>query len=119
MTESSAQPKRKAGNSPHPSRMYAYIPPVRGYAPATSARARAPQSAKSPPTAQTVSIGAGPGSFAAIPAGERKIPEPIVDPTRTATAVQRPILRGRAVRGGGAFMPGNVLARTADDKRGG
>jgi heme/copper-type cytochrome/quinol oxidase subunit 2 len=30
-------------------------------------------------------------------AGERKIPDPTVDPTRIATALQRPILRGKAV----------------------
>jgi hypothetical protein len=43
---------------------------------------------------QTASKGSGPGSFVAIPAGDLKIPDPIVDPTRIATAVQRPILRG-------------------------
>jgi hypothetical protein len=32
-----------------------------------------------------------------MPAGERKMPEPTVDPTRIATALQRPIRRGRAV----------------------
>ncbi len=31
-----------------------------------------------------------------MPAGERKIPDPTVDPTRTATALQSPIRRGRA-----------------------
>jgi hypothetical protein len=28
-----------------------------------------------------------------MPAGDRKIPEPMVDPTRTATALQRPSWR--------------------------
>jgi len=41
-------------------------------------------------------MGNGPGSRSAIPAGERKIPDPTVDPTRTATALQRPIRRGNA-----------------------
>src|SRR5207237_10829947 len=40
------------------------------------------------------SKGSGPGSLAAIPAGERKIPEPMVEPTRTATELQRPSRRG-------------------------
>ncbi len=31
-----------------------------------------------------------------MPAGERNIPDPTVDPTRTATALQRPIRRGNA-----------------------
>jgi hypothetical protein len=30
-----------------------------------------------------------------MPAGERKIPEPIVEPTRTATALHSPSRRGR------------------------
>jgi hypothetical protein len=34
------------------------------------------------------------GSLFAMPAGDRKIPEPIVEPTRTATALQRPRRRG-------------------------
>jgi hypothetical protein len=29
-----------------------------------------------------------------MPAGDRKIPEPMVEPTRTATALQRPSRRG-------------------------
>ena len=37
ITSSSAHPKRKAGSRPNPSRMYTYMPPVRGYIAASSA----------------------------------------------------------------------------------
>src|SRR5256885_16442672 len=42
------------------------------------------------------SSGSGPGSLSAMPAGDRKIPDPMVEPTRTATALQRPSRRGSA-----------------------
>lgn len=45
---------------------------------------------------QTVSSGAGPGNRLAMLAGERKIPEPIVVPMTTATALQSPSRRGSA-----------------------
>ena len=66
-------------------------------APASSAKVRAPHRAKSPPVAQTAISGRGPGSLSAMPAGDRKMPEPIVVPTRTAIALQSPKRRGRAV----------------------
>ena len=66
-------------------------------APASSAKVRAPQSAKMPPVAQTARRGNGPGSLSAIPAGDRKMPEPIVVPTRTAIALHRPNRRGNSV----------------------
>src|SRR5438034_694698 len=37
------------------------------------------------------------GILSAMPAGERKIPLPIVDPTRTATALKRPSFLGRVL----------------------
>lgn len=52
--------------------------------------------------------GRGPGSLSAILAGERKIPEPIVDPMRIATPVQTPILRGSNPRS-------SVVASRSDD----
>ena len=79
MSTSSDQPKRKAGSRPQPSRMKTYIPPVAGNSPDSSARVSAPQSAKSPPATHTAMRGSGPGSLSAIPAGERKIPEPMVE----------------------------------------
>src|SRR2546423_12643816 len=94
MRTSSAQPKRKAGSLPQASRMKTYTPPVRGNAPATSANVNAPQRANNPPVSQIASSGAGPGSLSAILAGDRKIPEPIVEPTRTATALHNPRRRG-------------------------
>src|SRR5687768_4224691 len=96
MMRSSDHPKRKAGRRPHDSRMKTYTPPVRGKAPATSAMVSAPQSAKIPPMTQIERKGSGPGSLSAIPAGERKMPEPIVEPTRTATALHKPSRRGSA-----------------------
>src|SRR5579863_1796482 len=75
-----------------------YRPPVSGKAPAISASVSAPQRANSPPIAHTASMGPGPGNRVAIPAGERKIPDPIVEPTSTATALHRPSRRTSAGR---------------------
>jgi len=54
--------------------------------------------------------GPGPGILSAIPAGDRKMPEPIVEPTTTAVALQRPIRLGRPVRG--EVMAAMLLAGT-------
>src|SRR6476469_8074234 len=96
MMTSSDQPKRNAGRRPHDSRMKTYTPPVRGNAPATSASVSAPQRTKIPPVTQMARSGSGPGSLSAMPAGERKIPEPMVEPTRTAMALHIPSRRGSA-----------------------
>ena len=72
------------------------MPPVCGKAPAISANVRAPQSASAPPTTHTESSGTGPGSRSVMLAGERKMPEPIVVPMTTATALQSPNRRGSA-----------------------
>jgi hypothetical protein len=50
----------------------------------------------------TMSNGAGPGSLVAMLAGERNIPEPIVVPMTTATALHKPSRRG-SVEGGSFF----------------
>ena len=71
------------------------MPPVCGRALATSASVSAPQRAKIPPATQDMSIGTGPGSLSAMPAGDRKIPEPTVEPMTTAMALQRPMRRSR------------------------
>src|SRR5689334_7752708 len=71
------------------------MPPVFGNVLATSASASAPHMASKPPTTQTDSIAPGPGSRFAIPAGDRKIPDPIVMPTTTVIAPNRPRRRGR------------------------
>src|ERR1700693_1534668 len=94
MSTSSAQPKRKAGSLLHASRMKTETPPVRGSAPAISASVNAPQRANIPPVSQIANSGSGPGSLSAMLAGDRKIPEPIVEPTRTATALHNPRRRG-------------------------
>src|SRR5690554_6204357 len=41
-----------------------------------------------------MSIGSGPGRRSAMTAGDRKIPEPMVVPTRTAMALHSPSWRG-------------------------
>src|SRR5580765_1398539 len=71
------------------------MPPVYGSAPATSASVSAPQSARTPPMTHTIASGSGPGSLSAIEAGDLKMPEPMVVPMTTATALQRPRRLGR------------------------
>ena len=71
------------------------MPPVFGNVLATSARASAPHIASRPPTTQTASMAPGPGSLLAIPAGDRNIPDPMVMPTTTVIAPNRPRRRGR------------------------
>ena len=51
---------------------------------------------------QSASTSVGLGTFWAMPAGERKMPEPIVMPMTSATELQRPRVRGR--RPVGALM---------------
>jgi hypothetical protein len=48
----------------------------------------------SPPTTQSSSMSVGSGTFCAMPAGDRKMPEPIVMPITSATELQRPNVRG-------------------------
>ena len=75
------------------------MPPVCGKAPATSACVSAPHKASAPPTIQIEKSGSGPGSRSAMLAGERKMPEPIVVPMTTATALHKPSRRGSAEGG--------------------
>ena len=49
-------------------------------------------------------MGTGPGNLSAMPAGERKMPEPMVDPITTAIALQSPRRRSRVAGGGVAFI---------------
>src|SRR5438094_7066549 len=48
-----------------------------------------------PPTTQSAIISSGLGTFWAIPAGDRKMPEPIVMPITSATELQSPSRRGK------------------------
>jgi hypothetical protein len=59
-----------------------------------------------PPATHTAIIGSGPGSLSAIPAGDRKIPDPIVDPITTAVALHTPSLRWSSFRCGGSAFAG-------------
>lgn len=73
----------------------------------------APHREKIPPVTQTASSGNGPGNLSAIPAGDLKIPDPIVLPTKTAIALQSPNWRGsvetRNVVGGAASKGGEDI----------
>src|ERR1041384_5421558 len=90
MTHSSAQVKRNAGSLPHDSPTKTYPPPERGNAAASSEYVSAPHSTTTPPTIHA-SRNSGTSSMrCATPAGVRKIPLPMVEPTRTATALHRP-----------------------------
>src|SRR5262245_8270015 len=66
------------------------MPPVSGSAAASSANESAPQRTINPPSTQTANIQAGSGTRAAIDAGVRKIPLPIVMPMTMPTEVQKP-----------------------------
>src|SRR2546429_60544 len=88
-------PTTNASSRPKPSRTYTYTPPERGTIAASSAYVSAPHSASSPPSTHTTSMSTGSGTRPAITAGVRKIPPPIVEPTSTATALQKPSRRGR------------------------
>src|SRR5688572_17446958 len=55
-----------------------------------------------PPTTQTASMAPGPGSRSAMPAGDRKIPDPMVIPTTIVMAPKSPRRLGSASFPGGA-----------------
>src|SRR5690348_4429341 len=117
ITTSSVHPKRNAGKRPNPSRMYTYTPPERGNSAASSAYVSAPHNASRPPSTHTPNIGSGAGTRSAMTAGVRKIPLPMVEPTSTATALQKPSRRGRRSpqRSIGVDMSGpNIHFRTHD-----
>jgi hypothetical protein len=61
---------------------------------ASSASERAPQTVITPPAAHKPNTTSGAATLAATPAGDRKIPEPIVMPTTIAAALQIPSVRG-------------------------
>src|SRR5881396_1978390 len=120
ISTSSVHPNRNAGNRPKPSRMYTYTPPERGNSAASSAYVRAPHNASNPPSTHTPNIGSGVGTRSAMTAGVRKIPPPMVDPTSTATALQKPRRRGsrspqRSVAGtrGDVDMRGRIYCASA------
>src|SRR5256885_1470658 len=94
MTASSVQPNRNAGKGPNASSSQVKMPPERGTAPASSATVSAPHSAITPPNTQHRMTEPGECNCAATAAGTRKIPLPMVRPTRTATASTKPTLRG-------------------------
>ena len=87
------------------------MPPVAGIALASSAIVNAPQSAKTPPATHAINIGPGPGSRSAMPAGDRKIPEPIVEPITTAIALQSPMRRWSDGTAAGSGATDDVIKR--------
>jgi hypothetical protein len=70
------------------------MPPVSGKAAASSPSESAPHSVTAPPRIQSPIISIGLGTFCAMPAGARKMPEPIVMPTTRATELQSPRVLG-------------------------
>src|SRR2546426_10552441 len=67
-----------------------YSPPARGKAAANSAQASAPARERSPPNAQTTSINPGLGNCSAITPLVVKMPTPMVLPTTSIVALNRP-----------------------------
>ena len=65
------------------------------------------------------SSGSGPGMRSAMPAGDRKIPDPIVDPMTTAVALHRPMRRGRPAEVGGVVMGAHMVRRGTEGSEGG
>ena len=70
------------------------MPPERGNSTASSAIVSAPNSTTSAPTIHSSAIAPTEPTCSATVLGTRKIPLPIVDPTRTAAALQIPSRRG-------------------------
>src|SRR5262245_50391422 len=93
MIHISAQAKRNAGSGPNASRTNTYTPPERGKAAASSEYVSAPHKTTTAPTTHA-SRNSGTSSIrCATLAGVRKIPLPIVEPTKTATALHKPSRR--------------------------
>src|SRR6266699_2427205 len=110
ITHSSAHANRNAGSRPNDSRTNTYTPPERGNAAASSEYVSAPHSTTTAPTTQASRKSGTSSTRCATPAGVRKMPLPMVEPTSTATALHRPRRRVRrspqrsVVGGRGAVM---------------
>src|SRR5688572_4095181 len=94
------------------------MPPERGKEAASSAYVNAPHNTTTPPRTQARKNSGTSSMRCATVAGVRKIPEPIVDPTSTATALHRPSRRcnrspkrSEVVEGGGGVGGGGVICR--------
>src|SRR5258706_8771746 len=118
ITHNSAHANRNAGSRPNDSRTNTYTPPERGNAAASSEYVSAPHNTTTPPTTQARRNSGTSSTRCATLAGVRKMPLPIVEPTRTATALHRPRRRvsrspQRSTRG--ALMRfGNIHFRAYD-----
>ena len=91
------------------------MPPVSGSAAAISARERAPHNVMAPPATHRPIITKGLGAWREIPAGDRKIPEPMVMPTTSATELHSPSVRGR--RPSGTFIGPQAYHQTQTRRR--
>ena len=89
--------EKKGRESSRPSRMKTYAPPSPGTPRQLGQRERAAQGEQPAGDPHDMS-GSGPGKLVGDPAGERKIPEPMVEPMSTATALQSPSCRFRGIR---------------------
>src|SRR5204863_8341682 len=96
---SSDQVKTNAVGRPHPSRRNTYRPPAFGSDAASSAIDSAPHIVTAPPRPQTASIVSGSGTRAAMAAGVRKMPEPIVMPMTNPIELQKPRRRLSCIDG--------------------
>src|SRR6266699_2190903 len=110
ITHSSAHANRNAGSRPNDSRTNTYTPPERGNAAASSEYVSAPHSTTTAPSTHASRKSGTSSTRCATPAGVRKMPLPMVEPTSTATALHRPRRRVRrspqrsVVGGRGAVM---------------
>ena len=73
------------------------MPPVSGMAADSSAKASAPHSTMRPPRIHTPIMKTGSGTRAAMPAGERKMPPPMVMPMTRPMELQSPSRRSSVV----------------------
>ncbi len=118
MTHSSAHVNRNAGNGPNDSRTKTYTPPERGKAAANSEYVSAPHSTTAAPNTHASRKSGTSSTRCATLAGVRKMPLPMVEPMRTATALHRPRRRvsrspQRSVVGGrGAVMRFENILKT-------
>src|SRR5256714_4966045 len=101
-----------AARRPNASRANTYFPPACGYRVESSAKIDAPRKPTAPPRAQATKVRPGrPRSAATVP-GVRKMPEPTMMPTTTASP--SPVRKVRSSRGTGC----SIVALPAIDKCG-
>src|SRR5437764_4015127 len=109
----------KAARRPKAARAYTYLPPACGYRVASSAKTRAPRNPTAPPRVHATKVRPGrPRRDATVP-GVRKMPEPTMMPTTTASPSTIRRLRASlctgAVNTNRSARAGAVSSPRADD----